>query len=186
MKKSANNTIAPPTDAEIPALVDRAKELKSEIARLSAELKTVEARLEAAAVCMPHEPLKDEQREGRRVMLTGNHWRIPVIFTSDSLIKSFQSGSQKHKELLRVLTEASLSEPEAKELLKQFFTEPNKWETKFKDGQDFRAAANQWLPAEGAAKFIVACRQVDKNGIAKSTTVIGHDQAEPITVEVQP
>ena len=182
MKKPS--TIIIPTEAEIPALTDRLVEIKQQIETLSAEKKEIEARLEAAALLQQHEPLKDDKREGRKVTLNGSRYRLPVVFSSDLLIGSFKNDSPKHKELLRVLTEALLSEPEAKAMLKLFFEPPNTWETKFKDGQDFRAAAAEWLPDSAAPKFLAACVQKDKHGVRKSTTSFDYKAMEPITAEV--
>jgi hypothetical protein len=178
MKKVDPKTISAPKPEEVPALVDRAKELRAQIADLSHELKVIEVKLAKHAQSLPHERLQDDSREGRRVALAGNVWRVPVIFTSDELIKSFQADSPKHKELLRILGDEDIAA--AKTLLERFFSPPSKWETKFDDGQKFRAAAAEWLSPEVAPKFIAACRQTDKNGLPKSKTVINLDDAERI------
>jgi seryl-tRNA synthetase len=158
------------TEDEIPDLVDRLKEINGQIEDLTREKKEIEIRLSKAAQAMPHEPLKDTKREGRRVSLSGRKWRIPVVFTSDSLIKSFQDKSAKHRELEAI----------AGEHLGHFFKSPAKWETRFEDGQRFRKEASEML-GEKAAAFIVACRALDKDGIAKSSTVVGIDEAEEVT-----
>lgn len=169
-KRIDTAAITAATEAEIPDLVDRLKEINGQIEELTREKKEIEIRLSKAAQAMPHEPLKDESREGRRVMMPGRKWRIPVVFTSDSLIKSFQDKSAKHKELEAI----------AGEHLGDFFKSPSKWETRFEDGQRFRKEASERL-GDKAPAFIVACRAVDKEGIAKSSTVIGINEAEEVT-----
>jgi hypothetical protein len=182
MKKVDPKTIEAPKPEEVPALVDRAKEIKAQIAGLAQELKIIEVKLAKHAQTLPQERLQDDSREGRRVALAGNVWRVPVIFTSDELIKSFQADSPKHKELLRILGDEDTAAPI---LLERFFSPPSKWETKFDDGQKFRAAAAEWLSKGVAPKFIAACRQTDKAGLPKSKTVINLDDAERIQ-EVAP
>ena len=169
-KRIDTAAITAATEAEIPDLVDRLKEINGQIEDLVREKKEIEIRLSKAAQAMPHEPLKDTQREGRRVSLSGRKWRIPVVFTSDSLIKSFQHNSAKHNELAAI----------AGEHLGHFFKAPSKWETRFEDGQRFRKEASERL-GDKAPAFIVACRAVDKEGIAKSSTVIGINEAEEVT-----
>lgn len=177
------NAIILPTEAEVPALTDRLVEINAEIAKLSEERKSIQARLDAYALTQHTEPLKDEAREGRRVMLRGYRHRLPVIFTSDLLIGSFKEGSPKHKELRALLAGHPARMPaggdaEADEQLKLFFDPPTKWEARFEDGKKFRAAVAEWLPREVAAKFIAACTAVDKHGVKKSKTVFDFTHAD--------
>lgn len=179
----ADTTIQIPTEAEVPALTDRLADIKAEIVKLKAEEKTLEARLELYALNQKGEHLGDEKREGRKVTLTGARWSLPVLFTSDLLIKSFKNESPKHRELRTVLTgKATLTEAEGAEAdqqLKLFFDPPNTWAVKLEDGQKFRAACAEWLDEEVAAKFISACTQRDKHGVKKSNTAF----ASPSSVE---
>lgn len=169
-RKIDPDKIPPAAPGEIPALVDRLKEINAQIVALSAEKKEIEIKLSKAAQVMPHETLKDESREGRRVMLSGRKWRVPVVFTSDELIKSFQDGSAKHQELKAI----------AGDKLGTFFKPPTKWETRFEDGQRFRREAAEHLDEQTAARFIVACRATDSFGIPKSKTVVALDEAEEV------
>jgi hypothetical protein len=173
-----------PTEAEIPALTDRVAEINAEIGKLAAEKKGIEARLEAYALSRPelHESLKDEKREGRRVMLSGTRHRLPVIFSSDLIIGSFRDGSEKHKELLALLCE-EMSESEAPKALKKFFSPPDKWENLFDNGVKFRAACGERLPKSIAAKFVTLCTQVSKDGVKKNTTSFDYKQAAPADSE---
>lgn len=179
MKKTSE--IIPPTAEEVPLLTDRLVEIDIELGKLTDEKKLIQARLEVWALAQTHEPLKDEKREGRRVSLAGVRHRATVMFSSDLIIGSFRQDSPKHKELLRVLGplthETNVSAPT---LLEKFFSPPDTFENRFKDGQKFRAAAAEWLPAEVARKFIAACRAVDKFGIAKSKTAF---EVQPQTAE---
>lgn len=158
-----------PTEAEIPALTDRVAEINAEIQKLSAEKKQIEARLEAYALVHSeqHEPLKDEKREGRRMVLAGARHKLPIVFSSDLIIGSFRDGSEKHKELIALLCE-EMSESEAPKALKKFFSPPDKWENLFDNGVKFRAACGERLPKSIAAKFISACTQTTKDGVKKS------------------
>lgn len=167
-----------PTDAEIPALTDRVAEINAEMAKLAAEKKGIEARLEAYALAHPelHEPLKDEKREGRRLLLTGSRHRVPIIFSSDLIIGSFRDGSEKHKELLALLCE-EMSESEAPKALKKFFEPPSKWENRFDNGVKFRAAVGERLPKSIAPRFVTACTQTSKDGVRKNTTSFDYKQA---------
>ena len=167
-----------PTDAEIPALTERVAEISAEIARLSAEKKGIEARLEAYALAHPelHEPLKDDKREGRRMIFGGTRHRLPIVFSSDLIIGSFRDGSEKHKELLALLCE-EMSENEAPKALKKFFDPPSKWECRFDNGVKFRASVGERLPAKIAPRFISLCTQTDKAGVKKSNTSFDYASA---------
>lgn len=169
MKKTTN--IIPPKAEEVPVLTDRLVEIDIELGKLTSEKKQIQERLELWALAQAHEPLKDEKREGRKVSLEGARHKATVVFSSDLLIGSFKKDGTKHKELLRLLGPLTHeSNVSATTLLEKFFSPPDTYENRFKDGQRFRTAAAEWLPAEVAPKFIAACRAVDKFGIAKSKT----------------
>lgn len=160
------------TTSEVATLTDRLVEICQEIDKLTKEKKDIQAKLEPYALEQPHETLKDDQREGRRVHVSGRRYKLPVVFTSDLLIKSFKEGSPKHKELMAIL--ADRKEPTdltVDHQLKLFFDAPNTWEARYDDGQKFRKAAAEHLPEEIAAVFISACTQRDKYGVKKNTTV---------------
>jgi hypothetical protein len=170
-----------PTEAEIPALTDRVAEINAEIQKLSVEKKGIEARLEAYALAHSerHEPLKDDKREGRRMVLSGARHKLPIVFASDLIIQSFRDGSDKHKELIALLCE-EMSEGEAPKALKKFFEPPSKWENLFDNGVRFRAACAERLPKSIAAKFISACTQTDKAGIKKSNVSFDYKAAAKV------
>ncbi len=162
-----------PTEAEVPALTDRLAQIEKEIKTLKVEKEGIEARLELYALEQKGDHLGDPRREGRRVTLRGHRHTIPVVFTSDLLIKSFKEGSPKHKELLAILTVPpvnGVTAVPAEDQLKYFFDPPNTWTVKQEDGQKFRASVAEMLPEDIAPKFITACTARDKHGIAKSNT----------------
>jgi hypothetical protein len=177
-------TIVIPTEAESPALTDRVAEINAELQKLAAEKKGIEARLEAYALSRPdlHEPLKDEKREGRRVILRSSRHTLPIVFSSDLIIGSFRDNSPKHKELIDLLCE-EMSESEAPKALKKFFSPPDKWENLFDNGIRFRAAVSERLPKSIAAKFVTLCTQVSKGGIKKNTTSFDYTNAAPADSE---
>lgn len=184
MKKQA---ILIPTADEAAKLTDRLVEIDREIKKLTAEKKGIEERLDAYALRQEQEPLKDESREGRRVTLAGPRFRLPVIFTSDILIKSFKQDSPKHRELLTILEEAVEFENRlpASKYLTLFFDVPCTWETRYDDGQKFRAAVAELLPKHVAPKFVAACTQVDKHGVKKSNRAFDYKAVEEAGKEAQ-
>ncbi len=170
---SPKKTVQIPSAAEVPALTDRVAEINQEISKLTAEKEAIQARLEAYALqhADKHEPLKDAKREGRRMLLSGARFTVPVVFSSDLIIGSFRDGSAKHKELIRILCgEDGAEEATAEATLKLFFDAPAKWENRYDNGVKFRAAVAEQLGSKKGARFISACTQVDKHGVKKSTT----------------
>ncbi len=164
-------TISPPTPNELARLVDEALQLRAEIQQRQARLKEVESLIEAAALKGPHEDLADADREGKQFRATSATGRVlPVIFTSDALIGSFQHQSDKHRELEALAGNAAT--------LSRLFKKPSKWEIMFTDGHKFRAAARELLGEAASIPFIAACRQVDKAGIPKSSTKFAWDQIQ--------
>lgn len=183
-KKKMEITI--PKPEEVPALTDRLVEIDASLKALAAEKKDIEARLEAYALSQPeaHEKLKDERRDGRRVMLPGARARLPVVFSSDLIIGSFQDGGAKHEELVALLADVTHVGGD-KHPLHLFFDPPAKWENRFDDGAKFRAAAREWLGDELGARFVAACLQRDKFGIAKSKTAFDYKAAEAVPAETE-
>lgn len=171
--------IAPPTEAEIPALTDRTTEVVAEIAKLTAEKKKLEAKLEAYGLAHPelHEHLKDEKREGRKITFAGARHKLPVLFTSDTLLASFKSGSAKHSELLLVLKGL---EQNPADVLDLFFSRETTFERRVDDGQKFRGVVAELLPAKTAAAFVSACAQVDRHGVKKSSVRFDYKAQEEV------
>jgi hypothetical protein len=165
MKPKPDITI--PTEAEIPVLEKRLAEISDEMTLLDKEEKQIKKRLELYALNNPqlHTTLKDEKREGRKLILP--HGRVEVILQSDLIIGSFREGDKKHKGLLALLCEV-MSETEAPKVLRKFFDEPSKWENRFDDGIAFRKAVGEFLPPKIAPRFVSFCTQTDKAGVKKS------------------
>ena len=168
----------PTTDPSIQSLVDELIEIDAQLARLKARKDEIEKSLEAWGLAHPElaQPLADETREGRRVFATSSTGkRLPIVFSSDELIGSFTEGSDKHMELLLILSGA-LQEGDiassASALLPVYFRRSPKLERTERDGLKFRKLVHDTLPAKTAPLFLAACRATDKNGIPKSKTII--------------
>ena len=172
-----------PSAGEVAALTDRVAEINAEITKLAEEKKGIEARLEAFALAHTerHEPLKDEKREGRRMLFAGARHTVPIVFSSDLIIGSFPANGKKHKELLGILCgEQNESEATAETTLKLFFDPPAKWENRYDNGVKFRASVGEHLGSKLAAKFIAACTQVDKHGVKKNNTSFDYAHAKEV------
>lgn len=151
----------PDTAARIAALVDRLAELDTEIKAREAERKKILKEIETYALTQEAEPLANNAREGRQVIVSGVKRQARVLFESDLMIASFQDGSATHQLLLNVLGDDA-------DELKQFFDPPDKWTSRHKDGLAFRQLAQQRLSSKVAPLFVAACRQVGKGGVPKS------------------
>jgi hypothetical protein len=157
--------------AELALDVERGLELRKQIKKDQDELKEIEARLEAAGLDGEQVELKDAEREGRQFLARGDKHIVPVIFTADLLIKSFQDKSKHHVRIVDALPEGVS--------VKQFYKSSTKWEGVFESGKKFRAVADEML-GKDAPKFITACVARDKDGIAKSAIKVDWDHAEEV------
>jgi hypothetical protein len=158
------------TPQQIAEDIERGKEIKAEIVKLTAELKQINARLQAAAEKAEHQPLSDKDREGKQAILSSSLRTLPVIFEADLLIASFKPDSQKHTELVALLGDKLLL----------FFKDTRVFERIQEDGQKFRKFARETLPPDVFASLIKACLDVKKDGIPKSRVVIDWDSTKPI------
>lgn len=158
------------TTAQIAADIERGKEIKTEIAKLTAELKLINARLQAAGEATEHIPLADADREGKQAILRGSRHSLPIIFESDLLIASFKPDSPKHAEIQAILGEK----------MPQFFRDTRVFERIQDDGKAFRKFARENLPADTFAKLVQACTDRKKDGIAKSRVVVDWDASKPL------
>lgn len=161
------------TPQQIAADVDRLLEIKTEIARLTDELKAIEARLEQAGLAGEQVPLQDADREGKQYLARGSSRIVPVRFESDLIAGSFKPNSQMHQQVLAALGDHG-------DKLPSFFADVRTFERVPKDGQAFRKLARELLPPAAFAALISAATQRTKDGIAKSKTVIAWDDARPI------
>ena len=161
----------------IRADVDRAVQLRSEIAVRENELKQIVQRLEAAGLkagtAGKHEELVDAERTGTRWLAHCSGIAVPIIFTADKLVGSFQRDSQKHQTIRTALGKEL-------DLLTKFFKPVSGFQNRFDDGKKFRAEADERL-GSSAPPFITACLARDKDGIALSDVKIDWDHAEEIS-----
>ena len=149
----------------IQADVDRGLEIQAEIAKLEAELKAIEKRLEAAGLKGEQIALEDKAREGRQYIARGTNAQLAVIFTADSIVSSFADASELHEKLKAALGPK----------LKEFFKIT--WANRFKDGKAFRKHAQELL-GDKAPGLITLCLSRDKDGIPKSKTTIAWHEAK--------
>jgi len=159
------------TPQQISQDVERGLELRSTIKANQAELKAIEKRLEQAGLKGVQIPLQEADREGRQFLARSPKLGlvVPVVFESDQIIASVQSGTELHRTMIYVVGDN----------LPQFFAASTKLDRVQKDGQMFRQAARAVLASE-APKFVSLCLQRDKAGIPKSRTVIGWENAKPM------
>jgi hypothetical protein len=158
------------TPAQIAADIERGHEIKTEILKLQAELRQINARLQAAAEKVEHLPLVNEDREGKQATLRSASRSLSVIFEADLLIASFKPDTEKHTELTALLGE----------MLPLFFKDTRVFERIQDDGQKFRRFARETLPPDTFAKLIKACLDIKKDGIPKSRVVVDWDGSKPI------
>jgi hypothetical protein len=140
--------------------VERGLEIRKEIEALQAELKAIEKRLETAGLNGQQVPLQDADREGRQWIAKGETNQVAVIFTADSLVSSFAHESATHLQLRDLLGTQ----------IREFFRQT--WTNKFRDGKDFRAHALEILGKEKAPSLVTICLARDREGIAKSKTLV--------------
>ena len=144
-------------------LIERGRDLVARIAADEAELKGIEAELRNRALAMPHEPLTQDNREGRRATLRGDGQQLTVLFESDILKASFASDSPVAKSILPLL------DPDQ---TKALFKKKTTYERAVKDGHKFRLQCAEILPQELSVKVIDLLKDRDRNGIVKSKSVI--------------
>lgn len=164
------------TPAQIAADVDRLIVVKAEIAKLTAEAKAIEARLEKAALDGEQVPLQDAEREGKQFLARGSSRIVPIRFEADNLVSTFKHESPLHKELQTLLGNDFAT----------FFKEVRGFERKYKDDANkFRKFARTQLQPDAYAALIKTCLAKDKDGIPKSKTVIAINDAKPIELAPQ-
>lgn len=161
------------TAQQIAADIARGKEIVEEIKRLETELKAIESRLEQAGLTGDQVPLQDKDREGKQYLARGEKIIVPVRFESDLIAGSFDPDSVMHKAVIAALGDQHLKLP-------LFFKDKRTFARVPKDGKAFRKIARKNLDPDTVAKLIHAVTQRDKDGIAKSKTVIAWDDAKPV------
>lgn len=145
-------------------LIARGRELNALIDRSETELKQIETILRSRALAMPHEPLAEGYREGRRARLREDDQALSVIFESDVLKASFAAECA----LATTIRQTVNDEPAFIALFKL----KSVYERRVSDGHKFRLAAKDLLPAGVADTVIDQLKDRDRNGIVKSKSVI--------------
>ena len=149
--------------------IDRGLKIRAHIKALNKELEVIEAHLEQAALKGEQIPLEDEDLEGRQYLAKGTDKIVPVVLTSDLLVKSFAADSAIHKAVLDLLEDGAL--------LQRFFKPFKTYKTIIDSPKRFRASAAEILGPRSSAAFIDACKARDKHGVPKSETKIQWDRA---------
>lgn len=144
-------------------LIHRGRQLTAIITDAQAELKQIESVLRSRALAMPHEPLADGNREGRRATLRDGTESLTVLFESDVLKASFAADSPVAKAVLPMLDTLEVEE---------LFRAKTTYERRISDGHKFRLLCAECLTDDLAGRVIDALKDRDKNGIVKSKSVI--------------
>lgn len=144
-------------------LIIHGRKLVTTISNAEFELKAVESELRKRALSMPHEPLADGNREGRRATLRDAEQQVTVLFESDILKASFASDSPVAKAVLPLL------DPDQTASL---FKVKTTYERTIKDGHKFRLQCADLLSPDLSVTVIDLLKDRDKNGIVKSKSVI--------------
>lgn len=145
------------------ALIARGRELNHIITASKKELADIEEVLRSRALAMPHEPLTDGNREGRRARLRDGEDEVTVLFESDILKASFDINSPTG-----TAVESLLVADECNQLFKRKTT----LERSVKDGHKFRLQCAELLGPDQAAQLIDILKDRDKDGIVRSKSVI--------------
>ncbi len=161
------------TTTQIRALTDEGLTLSAEIAVREKRLKEIEKALKSYAESKPdlHVKLKDEDREGTRLLCPGSAKIVPVVFTSD-LIKQSIADKSDDLTIIRDLAGDHFS---------GFYQRVVSFDAchlksgKF-DGKAFRANARLCL--DRPEEFIAACVRKNKDGIPVSQAKVAWDEAE--------
>lgn len=149
--------------AELAELVTRGIALYKKITSLQEELKGVEEEITSIALQKSdeHQRLADDEREGRRFLARSGHDPdapiVPVIFTADKLISSFEEHSVEHQRLVDA----------AGDKLPLLYNRAVMFSRIAKDGKAFRSFTVKHF-GEKADAIIVAARELDSAGLPKS------------------
>jgi hypothetical protein len=157
--------------------VDRGLQIVGELKMLQDELDLIEARLETAGLEGEQVELNDSDRDGRQFLARGSAAIVPVVFTADLLVQSFQVDSDVHRRIILAIP--------AGHYVRDFFRSVRVFKTLFDSGKKFRAHAAELL-GDSAPAFISACLQRDKDNIPKSKVVIDWQRAAAIAEAPNP
>lgn len=153
------------TPDQISADIERGIHIKAQIISLTAELKQIETRLETIGLLGDHQPLQNPNLEGKQYLARSQKHTLPVRFESDLIIGSLEAASPLHAQLKTICGDH----------LARFFKPSSKLDRVPKDGEAFRKLARALLEPTAFAQLIQTVTARDKNGIAKSRTVVAWD-----------
>jgi hypothetical protein len=152
--------------------IARVMEIDATIAALETERKPLIKIIEAAGEHGPHVPLEENDREGKQTILKTSKHILRVRLESDILVSSFEIGSPRDQQIKSILS------PEEFDAL---FKVVKNHERKETDGHKFRLKAKKAVGDHAVfLKLIRALRSLDKDGIAKSKTVIAWDTCQQL------
>jgi hypothetical protein len=154
----------------IRADVDRGVAIIKEVAKLKKELESIDARLIDAGLHGPQTELEDPELEGRQYLAKGEGHIVPVVFTSDLLVKTFAAESAQAKKIEAVVGGQ----------MDAFFAQIITRKTLFDSGKTFRAKAAEILGDKGP-ELVTACVARDKHGIPKSQQKVEWARAKALT-----
>ncbi len=144
-------------------LIARGRELVALIATAERDLKQIEEILRSRALAMPHEPLADDNREGRRAKLRDGDQEVTVLFESDLLKATFAADSPVAKAVLPLLDKGQTA---------ALFKARTTYERAVKDGHKFRQQCAELLGSDLSVQVIDLLKDRDRNGIVRSKSVV--------------
>jgi hypothetical protein len=144
-------------------LIAHGREMETHIKDCKNILSEIEEVLRSRALAMPHEPLENGSREGRRATLRDGEESLTVRFESDLLKASFDTDSVTGIAIEKLLPE---------HLLGKLFRTKKTYARTWPDGHQFRLNAASLLGPETATELCEILKDKDKNGIVKSKSVI--------------
>ena len=150
----------------VKADVDRGLQIRAELQRLEDELAEIETRLKKAGLAGEHVDLVDDELEGKQWIAQGTTAAVPVIFTSDLLMKTFGHETIMHGRIAAV----------AGERLTEFYKPVTTWKTLCDSPKLFRRNAAAIL-GDKAPEFVSACVVRDKFGVPRSQIKIDWGRA---------
>lgn len=151
----------------VKADVDRGLEIRAEMQRLEDELEQIEQRLKKAGLAGDQVDLEDDELEGKQWIAQGSNAAVPVIFTSDLLLKTFGHETLIHARIAAV----------AGEKLSEFFKPVTTWKTLCDSPKLFRRNAAAVL-GERAPEFVSSCVVRDKFGVPRNQIKIDWGRAK--------
>lgn len=146
------------TDMSTADLISVGRVYAEQISVLKERIESIEAVLKSRALNVPHEPLANGSREGRRATLKEGDQSVSVVFESDLLKGSFAFDSDLTTNLQGLCGNR----------FDALFRTKTTCERRITDGHKFRILVHSELPESSAVAVIEALKDKDKSGIVKS------------------